>query len=81
MALKELAISDDIKEALLTGRGSCGTLYRLVLCYEQADWPGMSNCAQSLGIPVELLTKTYFECVENVNHTWSELMAPIQEEN
>ncbi len=80
-ALKELAISDDIKDALLTGRGSCGTLYRLVLCYEQADWPGMSNCAQSLGIPVELLTKTYFECVENVNHTWSELMAPIQEEN
>lgn len=78
--LKDLAISEDIKNALLTGRGNCGTLYRLVLCYEKADWREMTECAQALGIPSDKLTQIYFECVENVNHTWSELMMPVQEE-
>ncbi len=75
-ALSELAVSDEIKTALLTGEGKCGALYQLVLCYETADWNGMKNHAAVLGMPMDTLTQKYFECVESVNQIWSELMSP-----
>lgn len=75
-ALGELGLSDDIKTALLTGEGRCGDLYHLVLCYERADWPGMTKHAEALGIPINIITQKYFECVEYVNVTWHTLTDP-----
>lgn len=75
-ALKNLAISDEIKEALIHGTGRCGILYSLILAYEKADWKTMNICAEQLGIPVNLITQRYFECVEYVNTTWNGLMNP-----
>ncbi|MEG1874162.1 MAG: HDOD domain-containing protein [Angelakisella sp.] len=72
-ALGELPITDEIKMALLDGSGKCGLLYRLVLCYENADWAGMSNFAAQLGIPMNIISQKYFECVEYVNNIWKEL--------
>lgn len=72
-ALAQLPISDIIKDALLTGSGQCGLLYKLVLCYENADWVGVSNFATQLGVPVNVISQKYFECVEYVNGIWSEL--------
>ncbi len=78
-ALAELPIAAEVKEALITGEGPCGTLCRLVLCYERADWNGMTGCANELGIPMSVITRTYFECVEEVNQTWDALLRPFTE--
>lgn len=72
-ALAELPISDEIKNGLLTGEGMCGQLYKLVLCYENADWNGMTGYAAQLGIPANIISQKYFECVEYVNNIWHEL--------
>lgn len=75
-ALKDLLISEDIKTALVSHEGPCGTLFDLILAYENADWKSMNNCAEILGIQVPQITQTYFECVEQVNTIWKELMHP-----
>ncbi|MEM1485288.1 HDOD domain-containing protein [Oscillospiraceae bacterium PP1C4] len=75
-ALEELPISDEVKKALIIGEGQCGILYRLILCYESADWRGISQCAEQLGIPMAIITQKYFECVEYVNVIWHELTIP-----
>lgn len=77
-ALAELAISEEIKDALLHGEGACGDLYHLVLCHESADWKGMEQYAHRLGIPMKVITQKYFECVEYVNQIWNEMMAPYE---
>lgn len=78
-ALDELSISEEIKTALLTGEGKCGELFHLVLCYENADWHGMTEHAKNLQIPMNVITQKYFECVEYVNSIWRDLMVPYEE--
>lgn len=72
-ALEQLPISDDIKLALLKEEGRPGSLYRLILSYEKADWKTMSACAEELGIPQSMIAQKYFECVEEVNNIWNGL--------
>lgn len=74
-ALAQLSISDDIKLALLTQEGRCGTLYRMVLAYERGDWPTINECAETLGMPTEVITETYFSCLEEINNIWKGLMS------
>lgn len=76
MVLSELAISEEIKNALLTGEGICGALYHLVLCYEKADWTNMQKMAEHLGLPMNVISQIYFECVEYVNQIWHDLLKP-----
>ena len=80
-ALEELPISSEIKTALISGEGRCGDLFGLVLCYEKADWAGMTAHAESLGIPMNIITRIYFECVESVNETWESLLQPFENED
>ena len=49
-------------------------LYDLVLCYERADWTAIGSLAETLGIPVDQLTNTYFHCLEEVGNIWRQLM-------
>lgn len=79
-ALAELSLSDEVKAALLTGEGLCGTLYQLVRCYELADWKGLSLYAQQLQIPMNIITQKYFECVEYVNDIWQSLTSPYTQQ-
>lgn len=72
-ALEQLPISDDIKLALLKKEGRTGSLYKLILSYEKADWKTMSACAAELGIPQSMIAQKYFECVESVNNIWNGL--------
>ncbi|MDE7302926.1 MAG: HDOD domain-containing protein [Oscillospiraceae bacterium] len=72
-ALEQLPISDDIKLALLEKEGRTGSLYKLILSYEKADWKTMSSCAAELGIPQSMIAQKYFECVESVNNIWNGL--------
>ncbi len=73
-ALQHLAISDDIKVALLKQEGRCGVLYKMVLAYERGDWPVINECAEELEMPTAIITEKYFECLEMVNNIWDGLM-------
>jgi len=70
-SLKELAISEDIKKALISGEGQCGTLLNVIFSYENANWNEMKACADELGIPNDKILQIYFECVEKVNKIWN----------
>jgi EAL and modified HD-GYP domain-containing signal transduction protein len=74
--LRDIPIPDEVKAALLHHEGPVGQLYDLALSYERADWNGVTKPAQALGIPTNLLTKTYFACVGDVNFIWQQLTRP-----
>jgi EAL and modified HD-GYP domain-containing signal transduction protein len=80
--LAEVPVSDEIKNALLRKEGRSGMLYDLVLGYEAADWGKITNLAEQLGIPNNVLTSVYFICMENVNVLWEQLTnaSPHQDE-
>lgn len=78
-ALAEISVSDDVKFALTKKEGRCGMLYMLVLSYEKAQWREMSSYAEKLGIPVNIVTQKYFECVEYVNTIWNDLTRTSEE--
>ena len=46
-----------------------------MLSYERADWAAIGDLAGELGIPVNLLTNSYFQCLEEVNGIWGQLMS------
>lgn len=71
--LAEVPLKDEIREALLDKSGLCGTLYRLVLSYEAADWTTITALAEELGIEDSRLTSIYFTCMEDVNALWEQL--------
>ena len=74
--LAEVPMDENIKRALLYHEGPCGALYDLVLSYERADWWKINGLAEALQIPTNLLTSLYFNCMEQVNTTWTELTCP-----
>lgn len=74
--LSEVPMAEEVREALLFRTGRCGQLYELVLGYERADWPSITELAEELGIPNALLTNIYFICVESVNTIWAQLTKP-----
>lgn len=75
-ALEPLPISEEVKVALLTGEGTCGALYSLVLKYDNADWKGMAPLAESLGLEPNIVSQKYLESAEFVNQIWNDLMKP-----
>ena len=74
--LSQIPLRNEVKEALLHHSGRCGMLYDLAVCYERADWKHIDELAQGLGIPTNLLTSLYFNCMEEVNRIWSEITSP-----
>ena len=72
--LAEIPVAKPVKEALLTYEGPCGALYKLVLSYERADWSAIGQLAEELHIPIDQLTNTYFQCLDEVNNIWRQLM-------
>lgn len=72
--LAEIPIAQPVKDALLNHEGRCGVLYDLILNYERADWGSIGGLAEELGIPINQLTDTYFQCLDEVNNIWRQLM-------
>lgn len=72
--LAEIPIAQPVKDALLNHEGRCGVLYDLILNYERADWGSIGALAEELGIPLNQLTDTYFQCLDEVNNIWRQLM-------
>lgn len=77
--LAAVPVAKEIKAALLGHEGKAGCLYELALCYEQADWSGISVRAEELGIPSNLMASVYFNCMEEVNTIWTQLNNPSNE--
>ncbi len=71
--LKEVPLSDTIRNALIRHEGRCAILLDLVFSYERAEWDNIKKFAEKLNIPGEFIAQIYFDCVENVNQIWKEL--------
>ena len=78
--LEELPMADVVKQALLKKEGRCGKLYELLLSYEAANWNAITSLAEELGIPNQMLTNVYFNCMENVNVLWEQLSSTVSGE-
>lgn len=78
-ALAELPIIDEIRDALTEKKGAAGTLYRLVLAYENAAWSEVSSYADELGLDNSIMAQKYLECVDSVNAIWNSLQKPFNE--
>lgn len=74
--LAQIPLRQEIKDALLEHKGRCGMLYDLAISYERADWSRIDQLAGELGIPTNLLTSLYFNCMEEVNRIWNEITQP-----
>ncbi len=74
--LAQIPLRQEIKDALLEHKGRCGMLYDLAVSYERADWSRIDQLAGELGIPTNLLTSVYFNCMEEVNRIWNEITRP-----
>ena len=73
--LADVAISDDVKAALLSHEGRCGMLYDLILAYERADWTTINRLGEELGLPMDRLPEIYFHCLDEVNNIWQQLIS------
>ncbi len=78
--LSEVAISIDVKDALLNHEGRCGVLYDLILAYERADWPAINRLGEELGLPMDRLPEIYFQCLDEVDNIWQQLIHSNVEE-
>lgn len=78
-AIKDLPISDELRDGLTGGEGFCGTLLQVVLSYEKADWRTMRKAAEKLNLPVDLVSQKYLDSAEYVNTIWTELMSAFDE--
>lgn len=74
--LAEVAIADEVKAALLNHEGRCGLLYDLILAYERADWSSINRLGEELGLPMDRLPEIYFQCLDEVNKIWQQLISP-----
>lgn len=71
--LAEIPISEDIKQALISGKGDVGKLLALIICYEKADWKNCQELAQVLNVQTAQLSQIYINCVEEVSSVWESL--------
>lgn len=72
--MNEIPIVDDVKQAIISKEGKCGTLLNLVLSYEKADWKNIAVYAEILEIPMDILSEVYFDCIAHVNKIWDSII-------
>ena len=77
---EDIPISEELKQALVYHKGPCSLLLDLILCYERADWQNITNYADMLGIPTNMIAQTYFNCVEEVNRIWQTIQDTEEDE-
>ena len=77
---EDIPVSEEIKQALVYHKGPCSLLLDLILCYERADWQNITNYADMLGIPTNMIAQTYFNCVEEVNRIWQTIQDTEEDE-
>lgn len=78
--LKEIPILDAVKKALISQEGEAGKLYRLILCYEKADWNEITKLSKEMGLQTNIMAQIYMECVEEVNEIWTNVVSEGRKE-
>jgi len=71
--LEELDIDERIAAALLEYSGEAGTLLKLIISYEKADWKNVKLLAKELELPNGMISQCYMDCIEEVNEIWKSL--------
>ncbi|EDP57232.1 EAL and HDOD domain-containing protein [Vibrio sp. AND4] len=59
----QLPLSPSVQQALLHRQGEYGTLLAIEECYERADWEGVEQFSQQLGLSIEDVTSELGEAV------------------
>ena len=72
--LEEIPVAQEVKDALIRHEGICGQLYDLMLDYERADWAEINRLGEELGLPMDRLPTIYFQCLDEVNTLWQQIM-------
>ncbi len=65
--LEEIKATEDIKEVLLWTTGDIGTLYRLVMSYEEGDWEKVNAYSSYLNLGHETIINSYMEALSWYN--------------
>lgn len=76
--LQELPVGEEVKDALLEKKGRAGSLFRLVLAYEKADWKESRKLAGELGLEDVDLVQLYMDCVNRVDQIWNALASEFE---
>ena len=63
-AMKELAISEDIIDALVHGTGVFKPMCMLLQAYEQGDWNRVEEYAREIHVNPECLTDGYLSAIQ-----------------
>lgn len=75
--LADIPMVDELKKALLYREGVAGKLLDLIVYYERADWDNITKTAEGLDIPANQLSTIYFDCMEEVNRMWEQMVRPV----
>jgi c-di-GMP-related signal transduction protein len=59
--LEQLAISENVREALSGGKGPLKQVYSLVRAYEAADWDTVAELARGLGLERDRIVEDYMQ--------------------
>lgn len=78
--LDEIPIASEIKDALLGKDGICGSLYKLILEYENANWGKVKLLSEKLKLPSSMMAQIYMDCVDEVNTIWNSLTSSFEQE-
>lgn len=71
--LEEIPVKEEVKKALILHEGEAGSVMRLILAYEKANWKESTKMAGELGIPSGVLSQIYMDCIQEVNEIWQAL--------
>jgi len=72
-AIEQIPLSDELKNGLTGVTGPSAELLELCISYEKGKWGKVSNLAESLEVPQDIIKEKYLDSVEYVNDIWSEL--------
>ena len=61
--MKELPVTDEIKEGLLGADGLFGDVFRLVVDYEHANWDKVEEFVKKYNVDAQQLANEYVQCV------------------
>jgi c-di-GMP-related signal transduction protein len=67
--LAHLSLPADVRDALLTGHGDLGNLFRLMKAYERGDWLETGRLAAIISIDEKLIPELYFQALAWGNST------------
>ncbi|MFN2340815.1 MAG: EAL and HDOD domain-containing protein [Halanaerobium sp.] len=67
--IKELSLTDEIKEAILNQEGKIGEILKLITYFEKADWNQVEKLELKYDLDSKVIFKLYREAIEDATQT------------